>query len=95
MTYVAYVVVRQPARREAGAGGGGLGDPVHPEGAPVAAVRPWSTGGQLVNFLFGANATPDRVRAAYEPDTYRRLVGLKAEYDPANLFRHNHNIPPG
>jgi Berberine and berberine like len=50
--------------------------------------------GQVLNFLFGANATPDQVRAAYEPETYRRLAELKARYDPANLFRLNHNIAP-
>lgn len=50
--------------------------------------------GQVLNFLFGANATPEQVRAAYEPETYRRLAELKAHYDPANLFRLNHNIPP-
>jgi hypothetical protein len=50
--------------------------------------------GQVLNFLFGGNATPDQVRAAYEPETYRRLAELKAHYDPANLFRLNHNIPP-
>ncbi|MEU9017095.1 FAD-binding oxidoreductase [Actinomadura sp. NPDC048394] len=50
--------------------------------------------GQVLNFLFGANATPDQVRAAYEPETYRRLAELKAQYDPSNLFRLNHNIAP-
>ncbi|MWA01469.1 FAD-binding protein [Actinomadura sp. LD22] len=50
--------------------------------------------GRVLNFLFGPDATPDRVRAAYEPETYRRLAELKARYDPANLFRLNHNIAP-
>ncbi|WP_030170505.1 FAD-binding oxidoreductase [Spirillospora albida] len=51
-------------------------------------------GRRLLNFLFGPNANPDMVRAAYEPATYRRLARLKAAYDPSNLFRLNHNIPP-
>ena len=35
-----------------------------------------------------------RVREAYPPETYRRLVALKTFYDPDNLFRLNHNIAP-
>ncbi|WP_433475638.1 FAD-binding oxidoreductase [Spirillospora sp. CA-142024] len=50
--------------------------------------------GRLLNFLFGANATPEQVRASYEPEIYERLAGLKAVYDPSNMFRLNHNIPP-
>ena len=34
------------------------------------------------------------VRASYPADTYRRLVELKNEYDPTNLFRLNQNIAP-
>ena len=43
-----------------------------------------------VNFMGEVDA--DLVRAAYPPDTYRRLVELKNEYDPTNLFRLNQNI---
>ncbi|GIH61673.1 FAD-binding oxidoreductase [Microbispora siamensis] len=56
-------------------------------------MSPWSTGGRYLNFL-DASATPDQVRAAYSPDAYARLAELKAEYDPGNVFRLNHNIPP-
>ena len=45
-----------------------------------------------VNFTGESNAAV--VRASYPPDTYRRLVDLKNEYDPTNLFRLNQNIAP-
>ena len=35
----------------------------------------------------------DRVRANYDGN-YARLVTVKGHYDPANLFRLNHNISP-
>jgi len=35
-----------------------------------------------------------RIRAAYPGATWDRLRGIKATYDPANLFRLNQNIPP-
>ncbi|NVM93658.1 FAD-binding oxidoreductase [Arthrobacter wenxiniae] len=45
-----------------------------------------------VNFTGEANAA--LVRASYPPDTYRRLVELKNDYDPTNLFRLNQNVAP-
>jgi FAD/FMN-containing dehydrogenase len=35
----------------------------------------------------------DRVKASYR-DNYERLVEIKRDYDPANLFRVNQNIKP-
>ncbi|MEU6641822.1 FAD-binding oxidoreductase [Saccharomonospora sp. NPDC046836] len=43
---------------------------------------------------FTGEGSADRVRAAYPPDTYRRLVSAKETYDPTNLFRLNQNIAP-
>ena len=37
---------------------------------------------------------PARVRAAYPGGAWERLAAVKAEYDPDNVFRHNHNVPP-
>jgi FAD/FMN-containing dehydrogenase len=53
-------------------------------------MRPHSTGGAYLNFT----PEPDRVRDAYGPEKYRRLVALKDRYDPDNVFRLNQNIEP-
>jgi hypothetical protein len=56
------------------------------------AMQPFSTGGVYVNNL--GNEGDDRVKAAYAPAKYERLVALKDRYDPENLFRLNQNIRP-
>ena len=50
--------------------------------------------GRSLNFMYGADVTPDQVRDGYDAEDYARLAELKAVYDPANLFRWHHNIPP-
>jgi FAD/FMN-containing dehydrogenase len=35
----------------------------------------------------------DRIKATYG-DNYKKLTGIKAKYDPDNLFRVNQNIKP-
>ncbi|WP_435215370.1 FAD-binding oxidoreductase [Streptomyces sp. bgisy034] len=55
-------------------------------------VRPFSTGGNYVNFQL-AEDDATRTADAYR-GTYGRLCQVKAEYDPDNVFRVNRNIRP-
>jgi FAD/FMN-containing dehydrogenase len=55
------------------------------------AIEPYSTG-VYVNNLGSEGA--ERVKAAYAPETYERLVALKSAYDPDNVFRVNQNVVP-
>src|SRR5215210_865650 len=57
-------------------------------------LRPYETGATYANFLELHGASTERVRAAYSPEDWERLVELKDRYDPGNLFRFNRNIPP-
>jgi FAD/FMN-containing dehydrogenase len=54
-------------------------------------IRPFSTGGNYVNFQL-AEDDAARTADAYGRN-YERLRRVKAEYDPENLFRMNRNIP--
>lgn len=56
------------------------------------ALTPFTSGGAYVNFLMDDEGEA-RVKATYG-ENYDRLAGIKAKYDPANLFRVNQNIPP-
>lgn len=59
------------------------------------AIQPFSSGGVYVNYLGReADEGAERVKAAYGPQKYRRLVELKNKFDPNNLFRFNQNIKP-
>jgi FAD/FMN-containing dehydrogenase len=55
-------------------------------------VKPHTTDGVYLNYT--SDVGDDRVRSAYGPEKYDRLVGLKDRYDPDNLFRLNQNIKP-
>src|SRR5690606_21886768 len=41
---------------------------------------------------FETGTSPERIRDAFPPATLNRLRSLKAEYDPANVFRDNFGI---
>lgn len=57
------------------------------------AMEPWSSKETYTNFL--GNDSQHRVRAAYGPEKYARLVALKQRYDPHNIFcRNNFSIQP-
>ncbi len=56
-----------------------------------SALHPYSAKGAYVNFLMEEGE--DRIRATYR-DNYPRLVRVKRDWDPANIFRQNQNIPP-
>jgi FAD/FMN-containing dehydrogenase len=57
-----------------------------------ADLRPWSSGAVYLNFI--GHEGHDRVVAGFGPDNYQRLARVKAQYDPDNVFRLNHNISP-
>jgi len=45
-----------------------------------------------VNFI--SEESESRVKEAYTPEVWNRLVKVKTEWDPENLFRMNQNIKP-
>lgn len=55
------------------------------------ASAPYASAGAYVNFM--TEEEGDRVEAAYGPN-YARLVRIKTEYDPENVFHMNQNIKP-
>jgi FAD/FMN-containing dehydrogenase len=55
-------------------------------------MEPWRDERRLVN-----NLAPDEAAdaaAIYGPERYERLAAVKKTYDPANMFRSNHNVVP-
>ena len=55
------------------------------------AVAGHANGGVYVNMLAEDEGT--RIAAAYG-DNFSRLAEVKAKWDPENVFRMNHNVPP-
>jgi FAD/FMN-containing dehydrogenase len=57
-----------------------------------ASVHPWGSGRVFQNF---ADPDLDDWADAYYGTNYGRLVGVKARYDPANVFRFAQSLPTG
>jgi FAD/FMN-containing dehydrogenase len=57
-----------------------------------ADMQPWATGGVYLNFI--GDEGEDRVVAGYGRENYERLMAVKAEYDPDNVFQRWHNVRP-
>lgn len=55
-------------------------------------LRPFSSGGVWLNFI--GDEGDMRIRSAFGDQNYGRLRAVKAVYDPDNVFRSNHNVPP-
>jgi FAD/FMN-containing dehydrogenase len=52
------------------------------------------SGATYLNFVGAGEDNEDMMRASYGAKNYERLVEIKTEYDPRNLFRLNQNIRP-
>jgi FAD/FMN-containing dehydrogenase len=83
------------ARRGTGAGPAGHRDvpfSVTVDGGPeaTAPLARHATGGSFLNFLKDAT----RTESAYTAGNWERLRDVKRAYDPDNVFRAGHNIPP-
>jgi FAD/FMN-containing dehydrogenase len=55
------------------------------------AIQPFASG-VYVNFI--SQEGEDRVKDAYTPEVWNRLVEIKKRWDPHNMFRMNQNIKP-
>ncbi len=56
-----------------------------------ASLHPHSSGAAYINFMMEEG--DERIKATYG-DNYKKLVEVKTQYDPQNLFRVNQNIQP-
>jgi FAD/FMN-containing dehydrogenase len=56
-----------------------------------SALTPWMAGREYWNFT---ERSVDDASGFFAPDVYARLRRAKATYDPADVFRGNHRVPP-
>lgn len=55
------------------------------------ALNPWSPGTSLMNWM-GEHNTPELVAQAWAPEVHARLMSIKNEVDPSNVFRFGHPL---
>lgn len=61
----------------------------------AAAMQPYSSGDEYLNFMGAEPRTPSGATApVYDPAAMARLREVKRAYDPENEFRLNHNVRP-
>ena len=53
-------------------------------------LAPWSTGRRYLNFV----DVPAPAALSFDDETYARLLQVRAQHDPQNLFRANHEVAP-
>jgi FAD/FMN-containing dehydrogenase len=58
--------------------------------AVLEALAPWRAQGMYLNFA----EQPSDVSSFYDPHTWARLRAVKTAYDPDDLIRSNHPVPP-
>ena len=59
---------------------------------PGPMMEPYASGGVYLTYI--GDEGEQRIRDAFGPDKYERLVALKDRYDPGNMFHVNQNIRP-
>jgi hypothetical protein len=60
----------------------------------MSSLEPWVATESAPNYFSVRDARVGRIRSAHDPATYKRLTTIKRAWDPENMFRINHNIPP-
>jgi FAD/FMN-containing dehydrogenase len=56
-----------------------------------AALHPYVKGGVYLNFMKGSDAQK-RIHDAFPPEMFERLLALKAQVDPDNMFRYSYPL---
>jgi FAD/FMN-containing dehydrogenase len=55
-------------------------------------LEPWKIGGGYLNYA--TDASGDDLEMEFGTQRFERLRAVKRQYDPANVFRFNHNVAP-